>query len=67
MSGLEVGLLAIALGLAVMVFRLSIRFGWHWSMCLILAAVPLAATFFFGIIGLLGSAVFVGGMYKIPG
>jgi hypothetical protein len=57
-------LLGVALVLAVLVFRLCLTLGWHWSAGLLLGTIPLAATFFFGIIGLLGSALAVGGLYK---
>ena len=57
-------LLGVALALAVLVFRLSLSLGWHWAAGLLLGAIPLAATFFFGFIGLLGAALAVGGLYK---
>jgi len=50
--------------LAVMAFRVSLGMGWHLSAALFMAAVPIAATYFVGLIGLLASAVFVGGLYK---
>jgi hypothetical protein len=60
--------LVLSVGLAVMVFRLAIGgFGWHWSVGVLLASVPVVATFFFGIVGLLGSALFVGALYKASG
>ena len=50
--------LVLSVGLAVMVFRLAIGgFGWHWAVGVLLASVPVVATFFFGIVGLLVAAV----------
>lgn len=57
-------LLLIALGLGFLAFRLAHGMDWHWSVGLTLALIPIALTFFMGIFGLLGSAVFVGGLYK---
>jgi hypothetical protein len=60
--------LVLSVGLAIMVFRLAIGgFGWHWAVGVLLASVPVVATFFFGIVGLLGSALFVGALYKASG
>jgi hypothetical protein len=57
--------LAVAVGLAALTFRLAVgEFGWHWAVGLLLAVIPVAATFFFGIIGLLGAALFVEVLYK---
>ncbi len=57
--------LAVAVGLAMLTFRLAVGgFGWHWAVGLLLAVVPVAVTFFFGLIGLLGAALFVGALYK---
>jgi hypothetical protein len=65
MSPVAIVVLLFAVGLAVLVFRLSVGgFGWHWAVGLLLAAIPVAATFFFGLIGLLGAALFVGALYK---
>ena len=50
--------------LGVLAFRVAAGMGWHWLTAVIFGLVPLAATFFLGVIGLLGSAVFVGGLYK---
>jgi hypothetical protein len=55
-------LIPIALG--VMAFRVSADMGWRWPAAVFMGLVPLAATYFLGIIGLLASAVFVGGLYK---
>ena len=54
--------IGVILGIAV--FRLSLSMGWHWALAIFLAAIPIAGTFFLGIIGLLASAVFVGALYK---
>ena len=55
----------LALGLGFITFRLVSRdFEWHWGVALFLAAVPIAMSFLFGMYGLLGSALFVGALYK---
>ena len=55
----------LALGLGFITFRLALRdFEWPWAVALFLAAVPIALSLFFGLYGLLGSALFVGGLYK---
>jgi hypothetical protein len=64
MSPLGGVILFVALVLSVLAFRVTAGMGWHWSAAVFFALVPLAATYFLGIIGLLGSAVFVGGLYK---
>ena len=56
--------LIIPLSLGVLAFRVSSGMGWHWVVGLLLALIPLGATLLFGIIGLLGSALFVGALYK---
>ena len=50
--------------LSVLAFRVTAGMGWHWLSAVFFGLVPLAATFFLGIFGLLASAVFVGGLYK---
>ena len=57
-----VPLAAIVLG--VLAFRLARELGWHWGVCLILAVIPLVATFFLGPCGLAMSGFYVGVMYK---
>ena len=65
MEPLAIVVLVVALALAVMAFRVTVEgLGLHWGVGLLLAALPLAATLIFGIIGLLASAVYVGGLYK---
>ena len=59
--------LFVALFLGVLVFRLSMGMSWPWGLALLLALIPPVATFFLGIIGLLGSALYVGAMYKAAG
>jgi hypothetical protein len=62
---LEDGLfLILPLSLGVLAFRVSAGMGWHWVVGLLLALIPLGATLLLGIIGLLGSALFVGALYK---
>jgi hypothetical protein len=56
--------LLIGFFLDVAAFRLLIHLGLHWAVSLALAALPPVATFFFGLFGLLGSALFVGALYK---
>jgi hypothetical protein len=63
----EIAFLCVALGLSVMVFRLASGNGWHWTLALFLALIPLGFTFFLGIIGLLLAGVFVGAAYKAAG
>lgn len=54
----------IVIVLSAMAFRATIGMGWHWASALCLALAPLALAYFFGILGLLGSAMYVGGLYK---
>jgi hypothetical protein len=60
----ELLFLLIPLGLGVLAFRVSSGMGWHWVVGILLALIPLGATLLFGIVGLLGSALFVGALYK---
>jgi hypothetical protein len=64
MSPEEILFLLIPLGLGVLAFRVSSGLGWHWVVGTLLALIPLGATLLLGIIGLLGSALFVGALYK---
>jgi hypothetical protein len=65
MHPLEIILWLIAVVLAVMAFRVTVEgLGLHWGVALVLAAVPIGATLALGGIGLLASAVVVGGLYK---
>jgi hypothetical protein len=56
--------LLVPIILGVMAFRVSSGMGWHWVVCVLFALIPLGATLTLGVIGLLASAVFVGGLYK---
>jgi hypothetical protein len=56
--------LLVAIVLSLMAFRVSMGMGWHLVTAVFLALIPLVATYFVGLIGLLASAVFVGGLYK---
>lgn len=56
--------LLVAAFLSLMAFRVSVGMGWHLVTAVFLALIPLIATYFVGLIGLLASAVFVGGLYK---
>ncbi len=56
--------LLVAVVLAIAVFRLSMGMGWHWGVAVGLALLPLVATFFLGLIGVLISAAFVAALYK---
>lgn len=64
MTPLEGLFLLVPIVLGILAFRVSAELGWHWFVCLLFALIPLGATLLFGVIGLLGSAVFVGGLYK---
>jgi hypothetical protein len=56
--------LLVAVVLSVMAFRVSMGMGWHLGTAILLALIPLVSTYFVGLIGLLASAVFVGGLFK---
>jgi hypothetical protein len=56
--------LLVAIVLSLMAFRVSMGMGWHLVTAVFLALIPLVATYFVGLIGLLASAVYVGGLYK---
>lgn len=53
--------------LGVMAFRITAAVGWGLPTAIVFGLVPPTATFFFGAIGLLASAAFVGGLYKTAG
>ncbi len=57
-------ILLLALALSVLTFRLAVSMCWHWSVGLLLAAIPLVAVYFLGIFGLVPSAAFVSALYK---
>lgn len=57
-------LLGIAAIMGVAVFRLGLNADWHWVAALLAAAVPVAFTFFMGIIGLLVGGAFVAAVWK---
>jgi hypothetical protein len=67
MDLIGIALLCVALGLSFMVFRLATGNGWHWSLAVFLALIPIGFTLFLGIIGLLIAGVFVGAAYKAAG
>lgn len=67
MEPAELVLLAIALVLGFMVFRLAVGNGYHWALGLFLALFPLGFTLLIGIYGLLLSALIVGSLYKAMG
>ncbi len=58
-------MIIIGIVLGILVFKLSRDFDWHWSIGLIIALIPIAATWFGGLFGLIPSALFVAALYKI--
>ena len=50
--------------LGFLTFQLAVGMNWHIAVALILALVPIAATFFMGVFGFVGGAMFVGMMYR---
>ena len=64
MEALGLILLGISLFLGLAVFRLGVRADWHWAGALVAALVPIAFTFFLGIIGLIIGGVFLGAVWK---
>jgi hypothetical protein len=50
----------IALALGFVVYQSAAGMDWHWSVSIPLALLPLATTFFFGVYGLFGAAIFTG-------
>jgi hypothetical protein len=64
MEAVEIGFFVIPFILGILVFSVTRSMDWHWSLCVILAAIPVVASFLFGVYGLLGSAMYVGGLYK---
>jgi hypothetical protein len=56
--------LAIAAILSILAFKVLLDFGLHWGLCLVLATLPVVATFVLGLIGLLISGLAVGALYK---
>ena len=65
MSMLLIPFLVIALVLGVLSLRLALSNSWGWGVGIGLALVPLAATFFFGIMGLMLAFLIVGSLYKM--
>ena len=57
-------LLGIALVMAFVVFRLGVAADWHWGGALVAALVPVGFTFFFGIFGIVISAIYLGAIVK---
>ena len=64
MSPFAILFLLVAVVLGVLAFRAAMGMGWGWGVALIFGITPIVATFVLGIIGLLASAVMVGGLYK---
>lgn len=58
-------LLFVAAILGVLVFILGLRGGWHWAGAGVAALLPVAFTFFMGVIGLLIAFGFVFSIYKL--
>lgn len=56
--------LLVALLLSITVFRLARGMDWPIVLVIFFTLVPLVATFFLGLIGVLASAVFVGALFK---
>lgn len=57
--------LGISLFLALLVFRLGYRDGdWHWGAALGAALIPVAFTFFLGIIGFIVAIAFTVAVWK---
>jgi hypothetical protein len=67
MNPLTVAFMLIAAVLSVMTFRRAMDMGWGLVTALLLAAVPLVATYFLNVMGLFASATLVGGLYKAGG
>ncbi len=59
--------LAISLILCVLMYFAVGRWDFPWFVKLLLAGIPLAATFFFGLFGLVGSGILVGAVFKTGG
>lgn len=64
MDPLAILFLLVAAVLGIMAFRAAMTIGLGWGVALMFGVIPIAATFLLGVIGLLGSAVMVGGLYK---
>ncbi|MEX1088272.1 MAG: hypothetical protein WEC36_03530 [Phycisphaeraceae bacterium] len=56
--------LGIACLIALAVFRMGVSAGWHWGGALGAALIPIAFTFFLGIIGLLIAGAFLAAIWK---
>jgi hypothetical protein len=50
--------------LGFLAFRVCRSMEWHWSIAVVAGLIPLAGSLFCGLYGLMGSALFVGGLYK---
>lgn len=56
--------MVIGLVFSVVVYNLAVGMDWHWGFAVFLALVPIGAAVFMGIFGVIGSALFVGAMFK---
>lgn len=61
---LGIVLLIVACLIGIIVFKLGRDAGWHWAGALFVALIPVAFTFFLGIIGLLIAGAFAGAIWK---
>ncbi len=67
MNPLTVAFMLVAGVLSVMAFRRAMDMGWGLVSALLLATVPLVATYFLNVVGLFAAATLVGGLYKAGG
>ena len=59
--------MAAGLVLALMTFKVCLDMDAAWYWAVLVALIPLAATFFFGIIGIIVAAAFVAAVYRAGG
>ncbi len=57
-------LLGVSVVMGLIVFRIGKNADWHWAAALMAAAIPIAFTFFLGLIGLLIGGAFVSAVWK---
>jgi hypothetical protein len=59
-----IAFLALGCVFGAIVYYLGTGADWHWGAALAAALVPVAFTYFMGVLGLLISAAFVAAIYK---
>ena len=57
-------MIIVGIVFGILVFRLAMGMDWHIGIAIFMALVPVGATLFLGVFGVVASALFLGSMYK---